>query len=61
MSDAIEIASTAPEVIECLLTDMFAGDHPDNEVVLGTLTDDRGREIQVQLRVTHDKNDFLDN
>ena len=59
MSAAIEVASRAKKEIEELLIDMFAGNHEDNEISLGLLLagDDR---IQVQLKVTRNLCDFLD-
>lgn len=57
MSDAVKIANKAPLIVEGLLTEMFAGDHPDNSIVLGVLGD---QEIQIQLIVTRDKSAFID-
>ena len=37
MSEAQKVAAEAPDYIETLLVEMLEGDHPDNEVLLGTL------------------------
>lgn len=59
MSEAKSIAEEAPDYIETLLTELFEGNHSDNEVLLGTLMS--GDEvIQVQLRITRNPEQFLD-
>jgi len=59
MSEAQKIAAEAPDYIETLLVEMLEGRHPDNEVLLGTLL--CGDEsIQVQLKITRNPADFLD-
>lgn len=60
MSDAKELVSNATDYIEELIADMLEGDHQDNEVSLGRLLYGKG-EIQVQLKVTRNRCDFLDN
>ncbi|MBJ2147564.1 hypothetical protein JC606_14405 [Vibrio sp. IB15] len=59
MSEAQKIAAEAPDYIETLLVEMLEGEHPDNEVLLGTLlcVDE---SIQVQLKITRNPADFLD-
>ncbi|GEM77509.1 hypothetical protein [Vibrio sagamiensis] len=59
MSEAQIVASEALDYIEQLLTEMFEGKHPDNEVLLGTLLSGNDR-IQVQLKVTRQPENFLD-
>lgn len=59
MSEALKIAAEAPDYIETLLVEMLEGDHPDNEVLLGTLLSG-DESIQVQLKITRNPNDFLD-
>lgn len=59
MSGAIEVAEMAPKVILELLTDMFAGDYPNNEVLLGVLKSGNDR-IQVQLKITREPTEFMD-
>ncbi|MDH5880396.1 hypothetical protein L8S15_14970 [Vibrio sp. S/42/10] len=59
MSEALKVAAEAPDYIETLLVEMLQGDHPDNEVLLGTLLS--GNEsIQVQLKITRNPVDFMD-
>jgi len=59
MSEAIKVAAEAPQYIESLLTEMLEGDHPDNEVLLGTLLSGKDT-IQVQLKITRNPADFMD-
>ena len=59
MSEALKVAAEAPGYIETLLVEMLEGNHPDNEVLLGTLLS--GNEpIQIQLKVTRKPEDFMD-
>ena len=59
MSDAIELTQNASEHVECLLAEMFEGNHDNNHMLLGSLNsgDD---QIQVQLIVTRNTEEFLD-
>lgn len=59
MSEAKIIAGEAVEYIETLIADMLEGSHPDNKVLLGELLDGI-TEIQVQLLVTTNKKQFID-
>lgn len=59
MSEAQIVAAEAPGYIEQLLVEMFEGNHPDNEVLLGTLLSGKDR-IQVQLKITRQPENFLD-
>ncbi|MGF1696572.1 hypothetical protein L4C54_12935 [Vibrio lamellibrachiae] len=59
MSEAIKVAAAAPSYIETLLTEMFEGDYPDNEVLLGVLLAGQS-QIQVQLKITRNPEDFMD-
>ncbi|EDP60816.1 MULTISPECIES: hypothetical protein [Vibrio] len=59
MSEAQIVAAEAPDYIEQLLVEMFEGNHPDNEVLLGTLLSGKDR-IQVQLKITRQPENFLD-
>ncbi|MEZ8855575.1 hypothetical protein AB6E16_08720 [Vibrio atlanticus] len=59
MSEALKVAAEAPDYIETLLVEMLEGDHPDNEVLLGTLLSG-DESIQVQLKITRNPKDFLD-
>ncbi len=55
---AIEVAKTACENVEQLISEMLEGNFEDNEISLGRLlcgTD----EIQVQLKVTRKRSSFL--
>ncbi|EGU38040.1 MULTISPECIES: hypothetical protein [Vibrio] len=59
MSEALKVAAEAPGYIETLLVEMLEGNHPDNEVLLGTLLS--GNEsIQIQLKITRKPEDFMD-
>lgn len=54
-----EIAATAVNNIENLLTEMLEGDYANNEIALGELLD--GNEtIQVQLKITRTPIEFID-
>ncbi|MEZ8695023.1 hypothetical protein AB6D15_22560 [Vibrio splendidus] len=59
MSEALRMAAEAPDYIETLIIEMLQGDHPDNEVLLGTLLSG-DESIQVQLKITRNPTDFLD-
>ena len=59
MSEALKMAAEAPDYIETLIIEMLQGDHPDNEVLLGTLLSG-DESIQVQLKITRNPADFLD-
>ncbi|WP_025740886.1 hypothetical protein [Salinivibrio socompensis] len=59
MSGAIEVTEDASSHIEELIADMLGGGHKDNQVLLGVLQS--GEDvIQVQLKVTRDPADFMD-
>ena len=59
MSEAQAVAAEAKDYIEQLLVEMFEGNHPDNEVLLGTLLSGKDR-IQVQLIITRHPENFMD-
>ena len=59
MSEALKMAAEAPDYIETLIIEMLQGDYPDNEVLLGTLLSG-DESIQVQLKITRNPTDFLD-
>ncbi|WP_454440262.1 hypothetical protein [Vibrio bathopelagicus] len=59
MSEAQKVAAEAPDYIETQLVEMLEGDHPDNEVLLGTLLSG-DESIQIQLKITRKPEDFLD-
>lgn len=59
MSGAKEVASTAIDNVESLIADMLAGNYQDNEVSLGRVRCGKDT-IQLQLKVTRNRNDFLD-
>ena len=59
MSEALKMAAEAPDYIETLIIEMLQGDHPDNEVLLGTLLSG-DESIQIQLKTTRNPADFLD-
>lgn len=59
MSEAIKVAATAADVVETLITDMLAGGHADNCLLLGTLQTG-ATSIQVQLHVMQNESLFLD-
>lgn len=59
MSDSVEISQTATEHIEALISEMYAGKHDNNHMLLGTLHS--GDEpLQIQLLVTRNPEEFLD-
>jgi hypothetical protein len=61
MSDAKEAAEKAVDWVEQLIAEMIDGDHQDNKIVLGELTNQSGsEELQIQLVVTRNKEDFID-
>jgi len=59
MSDCIKVAQTATEYIEDLIAEMYAGDHDNNHLLLGTLHSG-GEPLQIQLAVTRNSEEFLD-
>lgn len=59
MSGAKEVAKNAERDINSLIADMLEGDHSNNEISLGRVLCGN-TEIQVQLKVTTVRNDFLD-
>ena len=59
MSEAQAVAAEAKDYIEQLLVEMFEGNQPDNEVLLGTLLSGKDR-IQVQLKITRQPENFMD-
>lgn len=59
MSGAREVAATAVDNIESLIAEMLEGNYTDNEVSLGRLLNGNS-EIQVQLKITSKREDFLD-
>ena len=59
MSEALNVAAEAPDYIETLLVEMIEGDHQDNEILLGILLSG-DESIQVQLKVTRNPADFMD-
>lgn len=59
MSDGVDIAKTAVEHVENLITEMYAGEHDNNHILLGSLHS--GNEpLQIQLFVTRNTEEFLD-
>tara|TARA_R110002012_G_scaffold320831_1_gene546158 strand:+ start:411 stop:620 length:210 start_codon:yes stop_codon:yes gene_type:complete len=59
MIGAREIAATAVDNIDPLVSDMLESGHPDNWVSLGrTLLE--GKEYQIQLKITSVRSDFYD-
>lgn len=58
MSAAQEIAETAIENILPMITEMLEGNYADNEVSLGRLLCGKD-EIQIQLKITRTKTDFI--
>lgn len=61
MSDAKEAAEKAVDWVEQLIAEMLGGNHEDNRIVLGELsTQDGSKNIQVQLVVTRNEKDFID-
>jgi len=59
VSASIEVAQKATEVIEQVLSEMFDGDYANNGIILGTILNG-SEEIQVQLKVTRDPCEFMD-
>ena len=59
MSEAIQLAATATEHIDDLITEMFAGSHDNDHMLLGTLQSG-SEQVQVQLIVTRNTEEFLD-
>lgn len=59
MSEALKVAAEASDYIETLLVEMIEGDHQDNEILLGILLSG-DESIQVQLKVTRNPADFMD-
>jgi len=58
MSGAKEVAATAVDNIEHLISEMLEGDYADNEVSLGRLLCG-SEELQVRLTITRNKQDFI--
>lgn len=58
MSGAKEVAESAAHNIESLIAEMLEGDYADNEVSLGRLLSGK-TEIQVQLKITQTRSDFI--
>jgi hypothetical protein len=59
MSGAIEIAETAVDHIETLLSDMYEAEADNNYMLLGTVGTNE-KPIQIQLIVTRNPNEFFD-
>lgn len=59
MNEPKLIASEAADYVETLIAEMLEGDYPDNQVLLGTVLDG-GTEIQIQLHVTRNAVQFMD-
>ena len=59
MSELLEICENTAEQAKQLLIEMMEGNWPDNKLLLGSLQDG-GTPIQVQLLITKNQNDFLD-
>jgi hypothetical protein len=59
MTGAQEVAKKAIDNIDDLIVDMLAGNYLDNEVSLGRVICG-GEELQIQLKVTKNRCDFLD-
>jgi hypothetical protein len=58
-SEATELASKAGEWVDQLIEEMLEGDHPDNSILLGKVSSGSD-DIQIQLIVTRNQFDFLD-
>ena len=58
MSGAREVAKNAEFEIEDLIVEMLDGHFSDNEISLGRVLLGN-KQIQVQLKITTNKNDFL--
>ncbi|WP_028865260.1 hypothetical protein [Psychromonas aquimarina] len=59
MSGAVKVAEKSMDNIEQLIAEMLEGDHLDNEISLGRLLCGKS-EIQVQLKITRVRSDFID-
>ena len=59
MSDAQIIAASGAEHVNEMITEMFAGDHDNDHMLLGTLQSG-SEQVQVQLIVTRNTEEFLD-
>ncbi|MFA0604926.1 hypothetical protein [Vibrio amylolyticus] len=59
MSNAKKVADEASCYIETLLAEMFEGNYPNNEVLLGILSSGSDT-IQVQLKITRNAAEFMD-
>lgn len=59
MSEHIKIAAQAVDYIEGLFVEIIEGDHDDNEVLLGTVLVGN-KSFQIQLKVTANPDDFMD-
>lgn len=59
MSEAKKVAAEAPDYIETLITEMLSGGFINNEVLLGVL-ELEGETIQVQLKITMDPDEMMD-
>lgn len=59
MSEAVNVAAEAVECVDTLIVDMLEGKHPNNYVLLGTLQMQH-TDIQIQLHVMQDENNFID-
>ncbi|MDO6497348.1 hypothetical protein [Photobacterium sanguinicancri] len=59
MTEAQKIAAEAPSYVMTLIIEMLEGHYKDNEVLLGTVIDGDS-EIQIQLKVTRDSEQFMD-
>lgn len=56
-----EIEENAVGWVEKLIAEMLEGEHDDNRIILGELSTQSGSEIiQVQLVVTRNESDFID-
>lgn len=60
MSEPKLVAERAVVEIEDLLADMFDSGAPNNHILLGSLATESGEVIQVQLVVTRDIAEFVD-
>ncbi|STQ75518.1 hypothetical protein [Grimontia hollisae] len=59
MTNSQKIAAMATDNIVSLLREMFEGQHENNEVALGFL-EKGNEEIQVQLKVTRNPEEFIE-
>lgn len=53
------IANEASEYVDTLISEMFEGEHDNNQVLLGTVLSG-DESIQIQLIVTRKPEDFMD-